>query len=219
MSIWDYCVHSGSIRDGVHSGLCPFGMVPIRDYCVHSRLLCPFGINASIWDYCVHSGLLCPFGIHLGWCPFEMVSIRDCVHSGLCPFGMVSIRDGVHSGWCPFGIIVSIRDFVFIWDYCVHSGLCPFGQLSGYHCVYRYQLVSNAKKCVFIATVLYTNSLSMMFLTKATQYNYRLVIVTHHHIFFTFLASKFLSFLSNLLSIENDLTTATEVGWFFCNSA
>ena len=127
-----------SIRDCVHSGWCPFGMVSIRD-CVHSGL-CTFGI-VSIRD-CVHSGL-CPFGIvsirdcaHSGWCPFGMVSIRDGVHSGWCPFGIVSIRDGVHSGLCPFGI-VSIRD-------CVHSGLCPsglclsglcpFGQLSGYRC-------------------------------------------------------------------------------------
>ena len=31
--------------------------------------------------------------------------IRDGVHLGWCPFGMVSIRDGVHSGWCPFGIV------------------------------------------------------------------------------------------------------------------
>ena len=34
-----------------------------------------------------------------------------------------------------------------------------------------------------------------------------------------FLRSKFLSFLSNLLSIENDLSTAAEVGWAFYNSA
>ena len=38
-----------SIRDGAHSGLCPFGMVPIRD------------------------------GAHSGLCPFGIVSIRDCV--------------------------------------------------------------------------------------------------------------------------------------------
>ena len=38
-----------SIRDGVHSGWYPFGIVSIRD--------------------CVHSG----------WCPFGIVSIRDCV--------------------------------------------------------------------------------------------------------------------------------------------
>ena len=37
--------------------------------------------------------------------------------------------------------------------------------------------------------------------------------------FSTFLTSKFLSFLSNFLSIENDLSTAAEVGWAFCNSA
>ena len=54
-----------AIRDYVHSGWCPFGMVSIRD------------------------------GVHSGWCPFGMVSIRDGVHSGWCPFGMVSIRDGV----------------------------------------------------------------------------------------------------------------------------
>ena len=80
------------IRDCVHSGWCPFGIVSFRD-CVHSGL-CPFGI-VSIRD-CVHSG----------WCPFEMVSIRDGVHSGWRPFGIVSIRDCVfrdcvHSGKCP----------------------------------------------------------------------------------------------------------------------
>ena len=93
------------IRDCVHSGWCPFGIVSIRD-CVHSGL-CPFGI-VSIRD-CVHSG----------WCPFGIVSFRDCVHSRWCPFGIVFIRDCVHSGWCPFGI-VCIRDGV-------HSRLCPFG--------------------------------------------------------------------------------------------
>ena len=55
------------IRDGVHSGLCPFGMVLFR-----------------------LSGLC-----HSGWCPFGMVSIWDGVHSGLslsgsCPFGQLS---------------------------------------------------------------------------------------------------------------------------------
>ena len=34
-----------------------------------------------------------------------------------------------------------------------------------------------------------------------------------------FLTSKFLSSSSNLLSIENDLSIAAEVGWAFCNSA
>ena len=58
---------------------------------------------------------------HSGWCPFGMVSIRDCVHSGWCPFGIVSIRDCVHLGLCPFGMM-SIRDFA-------HSGLCPFGNV------------------------------------------------------------------------------------------
>ena len=65
-----------------------------------------------------------------------------------------------------------------------------------------------------------TNSLSMMFLTKATQYNYKdLFCYTASYIFFTFLTSKFLSFLSNFLHIENDLLTTEEVGWDFCNSA
>ena len=80
-----------SIRDGVHSGWCPFGMVSIRNG-VHSEW-CPFGIVSirncpfgmvSIWD-----------GVHLGWCPFGMVYISNCVHSGLCPFGIASIRDRV----------------------------------------------------------------------------------------------------------------------------
>ena len=59
-----------------------------------------------------------------------------------------------------------------------------------------------------------------MFLTKTTQYNYQDFLLQYSIIyFFTFLTSKFLSFLSNLLSIENDLSTAAEVGWDFCNSA
>ena len=54
----------------------------------------------------------------------------------------------------------------------------------------------------------------------ATQYNYKdFFIVKLHHIFFDILNIKILSFLSNLLSIENDLSTATGVGWTFCNSA
>ena len=57
----------------------------------------------------------------------------------------------------------------------------------------------------------------MIFLTKATQYNYKDVLLFTY--FFTFSTSKFLSFFSNLLSIENDLSTAAEVGWAFCNSA
>ena len=61
------------IRDCVHSGLCPFGIVYFRN------------------------------GVHSGLYPFGIVSIRDCAHSGLCPFGIVSIQDGAHSGWCPFG--------------------------------------------------------------------------------------------------------------------
>ena len=62
--------------------------------------------------------------------------------------------------------------------------------------------------------------MSMIFLTKATQHNYKDVLLSYSIIyFFTFLTSKFLSFLSNLLSIENDLSTAAEVGWAFCNSA
>ena len=71
----------------------------------------------------IHSGR-----IHLGWCPFGIVFIRDGVHSGWCPFEIVPIRDGAHSGWCPFGMvpigdgairdcvpfeIVSIRDCIF----------------------------------------------------------------------------------------------------------
>ena len=32
------------------------------------------------------------------------------------------------------------------------------------------------------------------------------------------LTSKFLTFLSNLLSIKNDHLTAAEVGWAFCNT-
>ena len=36
--------------------------------------------------------------------------------------------------------------------------------------------------------------------------------------FLMFLTSKFLSFLSNLLSMENDLSSGAEVGWAFCNS-
>ena len=36
--------------------------------------------------------------------------------------------------------------------------------------------------------------------------------------FFKFLTSKFLSFLSNLLNIENDLSIAAEIGWAFYNS-
>ena len=47
----------------------------------------------------------------------------------------------------------------------------------------------------------------------------RRFIVIQHYIFFTFLTSKFLSFLDNLRSMENDLTAAAEVGWAFCNSA
>ena len=85
---------SNYIIVSAHSGLCPFGIVSIRD--------------------CVHSGL----------CPFGIVSIRDGVHSGLCPFGMVSIRDCVHSEWCSFGIvsfgIVSIRDGVYSGN-CLHT--------------------------------------------------------------------------------------------------
>ena len=60
-----------SIRDGIHSGWCPFEI--LRD-CVHSGL-CPFGM-VSIRD-CIHSG----------WCPFGIVYFRDGVYSGLCPFG------------------------------------------------------------------------------------------------------------------------------------
>ena len=55
-----------SIRDGVHSGWYPLGMVSIGDG-VHLGLM-------SIRDR-VHSGL----------CPFGLVSIQNGVHSGNCP--------------------------------------------------------------------------------------------------------------------------------------
>ena len=78
-----------SNQDGVHSGLCSFGMMSIRDD-VHSGR-CPFG-TVSIRDG----------GVHSGWCPFGMVPIRDGA------FEMVSIRD------CVFGDRVqdSFKDFL-----------------------------------------------------------------------------------------------------------
>ena len=48
-----------SIRDRLHSRLCPFEILPFRD-CALSRLY-----------------------------PFGCVSIRYCVHSGACPFGQL----------------------------------------------------------------------------------------------------------------------------------
>ena len=137
------------IRDGVHSGWCTFGVVPIR--VVFIRVV-------SIRDG-VHLGLSIRGGVYLGWCPFGQMSIRivfirdrvhsgsspfrivsicdgdvhrdgarsdcahsDCVHSDLCLFWIVPIRDGAHSEWCPFGM-VSIRNGV-------HSEWCPFGMVS-----------------------------------------------------------------------------------------
>ena len=41
-----------------------------------------------------------------------MVPVRDCVHLGLCPFEIVSIRDHVHSG-IRDGVHSGIRDCVF----------------------------------------------------------------------------------------------------------
>ena len=93
-----------SIRDCVHSGLCPLGIASIGDD-VHSGM-CPFGM-VSIRN-----------GVHSEWCPFGIVSIRYGVHSLWCPFEIVSIRDCIHSGLCPSGLCL--------------SGWCPFGQLSGY---------------------------------------------------------------------------------------
>ena len=63
------------IWNRVHSGLCPFGIVFIRD--------------------CVHSG----------WCPFGMVSIRDGVHSGLCTGSVLqyvakSLHENAHLAMC-----------------------------------------------------------------------------------------------------------------------
>ena len=52
-------------------------------------------------------------------CPFEILSIWDCIHKGLCPFGIVFIWDGVTSGLSSFPLrIVSIYDRS-------HSRLCP----------------------------------------------------------------------------------------------
>ena len=61
------------IRDCVHSGSCPFGIVSIRD------------------------------GVHSGLCPFGMVSIRDCafrnrVHWGNCPD---TLRHNTKHFWIP----------------------------------------------------------------------------------------------------------------------
>ena len=56
----------------------------------------------------------------------------------------------------------------------------------------------------------------MMFLTKATQHNdKRFFIMVQHRKFFYVIIIKISVFLSNLLSIENDLSTAAEVGWDF----
>ena len=86
-----------SIRDCVHSGLSPFGIVSIWNH-VHSGLY-PFGMM-SIRD-----------GVHSGWYSFGIVSIWNGVHSGLCPFGIVSIwnyvfRDRAHSVNCPDTILI-----------------------------------------------------------------------------------------------------------------
>ena len=52
---------------------------------------------------------------YLRRCPFEIITIWDCVPCGSYPFAVAIIRDGIHSKFCPFGI-------VYIW-YRVHFGL------------------------------------------------------------------------------------------------
>ena len=57
------------------------------------------------------------------------------------------------------------------------------------------------------------NFLNTFILNRATFFELKI------YIFDFIILAKSLSFLSNLLSIENDLSTTAEVGRAFCNSA
>ena len=70
--------------------------------------------------------------------------------------------------------------------------------------------------CYVTATVL---SVYDVFNENHTVQLPELFIVIQHYVLSDVFDIKFLSFLSNLLSMENDLLTGVEVGWAFCNSA